>query len=239
MSDSLKYQQIVEYIRHAIDKGEFKTNDQIPTEEELCKKFGFSRMTVNKALAKLTDSGYITRIPGKGSFVSSPHVTKDINEAFSFTEDMAHIGLVAGSKLLSYELIKGSSKPSVAKNLQIDEDDFMHYFVRLRTGNNIPIAISYTYISTKIVPAIDISSLNNSFYEYLKSIGINPVVLKHEFRASLPTPKQQKLLQADNIALLCSQHISYTLINDINVPFEYIETYYNGDTYTYSISNSK
>lgn len=238
MSDSLKYQQIVEYIRHSIDKGEFNTNDQIPTEEELCKKFGFSRMTVNKALAKLADNGYITRVPGKGSFVNGPHVIKDVNEAFSFTEDMAHIGLVAGSKLISYELIKGSDKPSIAKKLQLDEDDFIHYFVRLRTGNNIPIAISYTYISAKIVPAIDISSLNHSFYEYLRIIGLNPTVFKHEFKASIPTPKQKKLLQADNIALLCSQHISYTPINGVNVPFEYIETYYNGDTYTYSISTT-
>ncbi len=235
MSENLKHQQIELFIRHGIEKGEFNIGDQIPTEADLCKQFGFSRMTVNKALTHLCETGYITRIPGKGSFVSAPHVRKPLSRASSFTEDMAKIGLVAGSELISYELIKAEKKPNIAAKLNLSGDDFMHYFVRLRTGDNKPIAISYTYISAKVVPAIDVASLNKSLYAYLLSIGIKAEVSKFELRATLPTEKQKKLLKMNDCALLCSQHVSYTKCDGLVIPFEYIETYYNGDMYTYTV----
>ena len=45
-------------------------------------------MTVNKALSNLALEGYIERAPGKGSFVSSSHIRKNVGCLRSFTEDM-------------------------------------------------------------------------------------------------------------------------------------------------------
>ena len=210
MSKTAKYRQIEDYIKQEIDRNHLKIGDQIMTEEQLCRRFNFSRMTINKALNHLSELGYIERIPGKGSFVTAPHVRKDTNTITSFTEDMKSIGLTAGARLLSYEILHGKDVPSVAKKLELGEDDLIHYFVRLRTGNKTPIAISYTYIAATVVPAVNVDCLNNSFYAYLDSLGIIRHGKHMELKAYLPTEEQKKLLEINNSALLCISHVTYT-----------------------------
>ncbi|MBR2702117.1 MAG: GntR family transcriptional regulator [Erysipelotrichaceae bacterium] len=231
-----KYKIIEEHIMKMIDSGELKAGDQIMTEEQLSRMFSFSRMTINKALNRLQDSGYIKRTPGRGSFVSAPVVRKPSISITSFTEDMKLIGLHAGSKLISYEVIKAAAVPEIRDKLHLTDNDMVHHFVRLRTGNNIPIAVTYNYVSVRIVPAIDISSLDSSFYGYLDSIGIRRVAKDMELSATLPNAQQKELLQIDNAALLCSAHVTYTIFNNKQVPFEYSKTFYNGDSYSYIFS---
>lgn len=237
MAKTAKYQQIEEYIKQEIKKNHLKTGDQIMTEKQLCEHFNFSRMTINKALNHLSDMGYIERIPGKGSFVTSPHIQKSTNNSHSFTEDMKSIGLVAGAKLISYEVLRGKDAPEAAEKLELSDDDLIHYFIRLRTGSGKPIAISYTYVAARVVPAINVDCLNESFYDFITSLGLDRETKKMELRATLPTQRQKELLGASNIALLCSSHVTYTHIDGKPVPFEYIHTYYNGDVYTYTANS--
>lgn len=233
MPQEPKYKQVEESIRQMIQLGTLKIGDQIPTEEDLCEKFGFSRMTVNKALSNLSASGYIERIPGRGSFVRSHHVEKNLSAGTSFTEDMAAIGLKAGSKLLSYEVVPASTHPKAQEALCLEPDDLVHHFARLRTGDDIPIAISDTYISAAVIPAISVECLNGSFYEYVRSLGIKTGLCHMSISAVIPTPEQQQLLGAKDIALLAVRHVTNTVTDGRQVPYEYITTYYNGDTYTY------
>ena len=97
-----KYEKIEQYILNLIADQNLKPGNKIPTEIELCRQSGYSRMTINKALNHLADAGQIVRTRGKGSFVASPSVHKQISQFSSFTDDMRSIGLKAGSKLLSY-----------------------------------------------------------------------------------------------------------------------------------------
>lgn len=40
--------------------------EQLPTEEELCKIYGVSKITIRKAFKLLTESGTVERLRGKG-----------------------------------------------------------------------------------------------------------------------------------------------------------------------------
>lgn len=240
MQKTAKYKQIEDYIKQEISRKNLQIGDQIMTEEQLCQRFNFSRMTINKALNHLSTLGYIERIPGRGSFVTAPRIQKEnLGTGSSFTEDMKSIGLKAGARLLSYELLRADDIPTIAKKLELGGNDFIHYFVRLRTGNEKPIAISYTYVSAKIIPAINVDCLNASFYEFVDSLGLERELKQLELKATLPTDRQKELLAANNIALLCSSHITYTHIDGFLQPYEYIETYYNGDIYTYTYNVTK
>jgi len=66
-----KYKVIHDEILKAILQGEYVFKMKIPTEYALMQKYGVSRITAQKALNTLEESGYITRHPGKGSFVNS------------------------------------------------------------------------------------------------------------------------------------------------------------------------
>lgn len=64
------YQTIKEAIIEQLRSGQLKEQDRIPSEKELMDSFSVSRITVSRALTELAKEGYITRIPGRGSFVS-------------------------------------------------------------------------------------------------------------------------------------------------------------------------
>jgi len=236
-ADNMKYRQVEDYLKNEILSGHLKINDQIMTEEQLCAKFGFSRMTISKALLNLVNDGFIVRTPGKGSFVTNHHVTKPLESGTSFTEDMRRIGMKAGSQLLDYKIIHGRDNRSVAAKLDLGDNDITHYFIRLRTGDGKPIAISYTYISAKVIPAIDVNSLTGSFYAYIRTIGIRMgAATRYEFNAIKASPEQKKQLRLTDEPILSCRHITYATIDGVDVPFEYIDTCYNGMLYTYQIN---
>ena len=95
-----------ERIREAISAmaAEAGPGAQIPPEKELAQRFGASTMTVRRALQILTESGLLHGVPGKGTFVARPRVTKMTRVSNSFTEALQASGRRAGSRLISATL---------------------------------------------------------------------------------------------------------------------------------------
>ena len=65
-----KYRQIHDTLKGAILTGEYERGARLPSESELLKRFGASRLTVNRALRELQLGGFIERRAGSGSYVS-------------------------------------------------------------------------------------------------------------------------------------------------------------------------
>jgi len=74
------YQALADSLRDGITSGEF-ADMRLPTESELCKSNGVSRITVRKALDLLSAEQLISREPGRGTFVKSGgvRVAKDLS----------------------------------------------------------------------------------------------------------------------------------------------------------------
>lgn len=227
-----KQKMISNYILDKIKSNELKPGDQIPTEAQLCETFHVSRMTVNKALQTLVDNQYIYRISGRGSFVNGHRVLKDINTngVMSFSEDIRNIGMEPGSQLVSYKVIQAKENPEIMKKLKMEEHEYIHSFVRLRTADCSKFALAYTYLNASIIPALDINVLNKSLYSYLHDINILPTMTDMYISAHMPSPYEEELLEVANEAILKVAHITY---EQNNVPFEYTETNYIGKLYTY------
>lgn len=228
------YLTIAQDIISMIQNETLKSGDQLMTEAQICEKYNVSRMTANKAFSTLAAQGYINRTAGKGSFVAEPKFEKDIVKASSFSADMASINKKPGAILVEYKVMRAEEIPSVRKHLKLSPDELVHYIHRIRTSDDVRIALSYTYIPCKYLPALDVTILEDSLYAYLeREYHIIPRVTDHYFSAVLPTQKQLELLQVDSCALLNSSHISVSAPNQL---FEYTETYYIGSKYTYHLS---
>jgi len=63
------YKKIVNDLKKKIFLKELAPGDKVPTEAELSKQYGVSRITSKRALSELEIEGLIYRIQGKGSFV--------------------------------------------------------------------------------------------------------------------------------------------------------------------------
>lgn len=224
MKKEIKYKLIEDYINGLISSGDLKPGDQIPTEKQLSEKFNIGHITVNKALSNLAYNGVITRKAGKGSFVSQKMLAGPVFMGDSFYQELIKLGLKPSTKLIEYKLIKAKDKPELLDYLDLKEDDYVHEFIRLRYGDNIPMAIQHSWVSTKILPTIDVRALENSFKDYLINQGINingPKLVK--LSAHLATPEQKKLLNVENVALLRKAHISCT---SDGVPYAFDEAYH-------------
>lgn len=68
-SKKLKYVKVYDILYERIEQGEFPPGSQLPSEPELSKQMGVSRMTLRQALALLREDGLIHNVQGKGNFV--------------------------------------------------------------------------------------------------------------------------------------------------------------------------
>jgi len=72
-----RYLAVAERLSQAITQGEYGVGSLLPTESELCDKFGVSRHTVREALRKLRDLGLVTRHQGVGTRVENAEISAD------------------------------------------------------------------------------------------------------------------------------------------------------------------
>lgn len=66
-----KYKQIIDSILAAIENGEVKASDKLPSVNELLIEFDISRDTVVRAYDHLKESGIIDSVPGKGYYIKN------------------------------------------------------------------------------------------------------------------------------------------------------------------------
>lgn len=226
-----KKNTVSNYIRKKIADGDLKPGDCIPTEMELISLFGFGRQTIHSALKELSIEGIIERTAGKGSFVSGKGVQRVLNKRRSFTEEMNVLGLKPGTKVIEYRIIKASDNQQVMEALQLNENDYIHFVTRLRTANDSPREIQYSYTPVKELKEIDITRLNGSFDEYMKEKGLIAPNFITRIKVVKAKEEEKKLLKVKNEYLLRSTSIRFT---EEKRPVQITYSMINCDQYEYT-----
>jgi len=67
-----KYTNVFKSLQHEILEGKFAGGRRLPSEAELCRRYGVSRPTAARALRELQQIGLITRRAGSGSYLVAP-----------------------------------------------------------------------------------------------------------------------------------------------------------------------
>lgn len=232
-----KYEKVEDYFIEKINKGVLKAGDQLPPEIQISEKYGYSRMTVNKAMKNLEKQGYVTRIAGRGTFVKEKSVLRLLTDNISFTDIIKQQRMTPGSTLISYNLENQNEVPS-ANEFSSPIEKF-HHTKRLRTGDGNPIALTEDYISAKLIEKIDFNLLTTSLYSYLKKLKLPVIQNFVEIKAVKATKEQQKALKLDVDFLLMTLANTDTITSDNQrVPLGVFVSYYNPDLYTYRFNES-
>lgn len=69
-----KYKQIINSLIQAIENGQLKKGDKIPSINAICKAFSLSRDTVLVAFNELKARGVVNSVPGKGYYIESVQI---------------------------------------------------------------------------------------------------------------------------------------------------------------------
>jgi GntR family transcriptional regulator len=96
-----QYQAVAEALRREVS--ELAPNSLLPTEQQLAKRFGVSRVTLREALDLLERGGLISRFRGRGTVVSPPKITRRFSPLYSFERDLTDQGIVFETQVLAYE----------------------------------------------------------------------------------------------------------------------------------------
>lgn len=218
------YLQIAENIKEKIQKGSLKPGDPIPSENSLCDTFKVSRMTVRKGLAVLVNEGYITSIPGKGSFVNEPDTEKYI---LHYNEMSNMISSIDTTKLLEVNIVHPSAR--LMNTLNISSNRKIILIKRLFYSNRIPIAFDEKYlIYYKRMPIVEKEIQYGTFPEMIsKYTSLFSLKKELTITAQLPDEEISKHLNLYNTVPLLV--VEQKLFDTENKPIGLGITYTRGD----------
>lgn len=228
------YLQIKEIWRHQIKAGVLKPGDQFPTEQELCRRYEVSRITVKQAVSALVNEGLLIRRRGKGTFVAKPKLRQDLTGLTSFTEDMKRRGLVPGAKVLKKEIVK--TTPFLTKKIDVVEGTEVMLIERVRTADGEPLALESLYIPYDACPQLLHADLELiSIYDFLeKEYHLNLEGADQFLEAGLADRKVAKILKIQEGApVLTIERLSYLADGR---RLEYTTSIYRGDKYQFHVA---
>jgi len=136
-----KYQEILKKIQGEINAGKYKAGQRLPSESELVRRHGVSRMTVFRAMQELQNQGAVVRRAGSGSYVSSHlntsgHVFGLLIPELGQTEIFENIcgGIMEGPRASQHSLLWGNTAPTENKKEEIAEQLCRQYIDRRVSG---------------------------------------------------------------------------------------------------------
>lgn len=144
------YTQIKDTLRSRIQSGELKPGDRVPSENELVRDLGISRMTVNRALRELTQEGHLVRIAGVGSFVADGRAVSDAVEIRNIADEIAQRGGVHRSRVLDLAECKAVGKLATAFEMPDGATLFLSEIVHWE--DELPLQFELRWVNPAIVP---------------------------------------------------------------------------------------
>lgn len=111
VSPASLHRQVTEDLLMRIQTGRFRPGEPIPTEAELCREYGVSRITVRRAMAELVARRLVTRRRGVGSFVTGRsadrrefHLVGFLDETLAFDHRMISNAVIRADERIATAL---------------------------------------------------------------------------------------------------------------------------------------
>ena len=209
-----------------------RPGDRLPSDTDLCRQFGVSRMTARNAMQRLVEDGLVQRLPGLGSFVVEPPAHRYADRLPAFTHEMTRQGRTPSSRLLAREIRPATEAEASALQLRPDEPVVLVRRVRLVDG--VPIAVERAVLveqTSDVVMAADLES--GSLHEALARAGLHIRRGRATISAEGATPDDARLLGVrEGEALLVERRV---IVDVHGRPVEATESRYPGERYALAV----
>ena len=164
------YKQLEEKLQHEIETGERPAGSRLPTENELSETYHVSRVTVRKALAGLSELGYLDRKSGKGTFVAEKKLHRSITEVISFTDMCRMMNATAGAKTIKIALEEPSERE--IKEMSLKPGEKILVLERIRYMDDEPVIIELNKFPESFSFLFGEDLNDTSLFEVLKKHNI-------------------------------------------------------------------
>lgn len=206
------YRQIKGLILQALDGGEWRPGEAIPSETELAVRFGVSQGTVRKAVDELAAENYLLRRQGKGTFVASHN---DPRSFFRFLRLQKLNGEVETSQSVPLECWRAKAGQEAARMLGIQLADPIIIVRRVLQFSGKPVVLDEIYLRGDTFAGLTLDTLREwqgSLYGLFESrFGARMVRAEERLRAVAADRTAADLLRVpEGSPLLSVERVSYS-----------------------------
>ncbi len=228
------YHNIKSVIKKRIREGIYPLGGKIPNEHEISKEFGVHRLTARRALTLLVQEGYLRRIRRRGTFVLKPEKEfEELELAGLFDELLSHVSKFKAKRIAIYHQ---TPPERVANHLQLENGKTRVTVIkRVRFLGKVPSAYTVSYLPMAIGKKIHRKDLRQMpllqiFREKLK------IPLGEAFQTIEASIADNDVAHALEIypgaQILLIQRTFFTKYGQ---PFDFVQTFYRGDKFRYSV----
>ncbi len=187
------YLKVKRHVLANIRSGKWGTDTRVPSENELVKAFGVSRMTANRALRELRDEGVLVRVAGVGSFVADRHAHGHPLEIRSIADEIRERGHAHRAQVVALERVRAGEELAVRFGVPARTELFGSILVHFEDGR--PIQLEERHVLPLLAPdylSQDFSRMTP--YDHL--VRVAPLQeVEHTLRAVMPDERTRRLLE--------------------------------------------
>lgn len=228
------YVQIADGLLERIESAELVPGDRLPSERELSKKLGVTRVTLRQALGLLEAQGLLIRKHGVGTYIADLKVERAADQLVPFSKGVKARGLKPGAQIIKIEKMPASY--GVAQKLNLEAGQMIFHSHRLRFINQEATMLEKYVLPISLVPNWDQQDLvNHSIYETLQTVyGIVMTTATQSLEAVPATEYEASLLDIKvGTPLIMEQRIGF---DQNGRPIEFAKDLYRGDRFRF-VSN--
>ncbi|WHH59914.1 GntR family transcriptional regulator [Petroclostridium sp. X23] len=221
------YAQLEDIVRQKIENEEWLPNHLIPSENEISKMYGVSRMTARGVITRLVHEGLLYRAQGKGTFVSVPKIVSKPLSQLGIREQLEQMGYQISTKLLNID--KGIPPARVSKELRLEKNTQVYVVERIRYIKEEPLSLHTSYIPVTFCANLEMKDMEGiQLCDILeKEYDLKIVKIVETLESSMATLEEAKMLSVKKgFPLLLLENIVYTTGE---LPFEYTKVLFRGD----------
>ncbi|MGO3885179.1 MAG: GntR family transcriptional regulator [Mycetocola sp.] len=225
------YYQVAQRLQAAILNGELPAGSRLENEIALGNRLGLSRPTIRRAIQELVDKGLLVRRRGIGTQVVHGQVTRNV-ELTSLFEDLERSGQHPQTTLLSRSVEPADAR--IAQILGVDEGADVLHISRLRSADNVPIAVLDNVLPTEFTDLDDEALSSYGLYQLFRSRGVTMRVAKQRIGARAATSTESDLLDIARGGAVLS--MSRTAFDNSGRAVEHGDHVYRPDLYSFEIT---
>ncbi|MGW5349771.1 GntR family transcriptional regulator [Streptomyces sp. NPDC004031] len=170
-----------------------QAHQMLPSERELMQRYDVSRVTVRRAVERLTQEGRIYRVQGAGTFVAEAETISKSLRLTSFSEDIRARRMVPAGTLLVMERVPADVDN--ARDLFVEPGAPLVHLERLRTADGVPMCLENVWLPEHLVPGLLDEGAPDSLYDVLDRQGAAPEAADQTVRATVVDAAQARLLK--------------------------------------------
>ncbi|MGL4383319.1 MAG: GntR family transcriptional regulator [Bacilli bacterium] len=176
-----KYQELANIIKERINNNYYDEKKNLPVEVDLCQEFNVSKITVKRAIDVLVKEGLVIKKQGSGNYINNmkDHPLFNKYEVKNVGFATAHKGLNYVTKLEKFKIIKANA--TIAKYLQVDEDDDVYEIYRVRMIDNRPSRYEHTFLPVSLIPHLTKEQTLISVYQHISDNLNLKIDSSHDF----------------------------------------------------------